>query len=174
MGAYIDRVDGKVTMATVGRLTRVGPITVPIPSSGINSAYTALNSFGNQFAVAVPQYGAIVSALFLDQAEQGLAKELWISSEEFAFVADHSAFQLTQGADLLSFQGVITFGVYKDGVNCEIGLTADLPLWYTAPNGVLFMQFKTLGTDTVSTAAKTPQVVFGIESYAGPMPPGAN
>lgn len=165
-GGYIGNVDPAVTIATVGRMSRVGPFTIPIPT--YNAAYAALDTFGNPFSFAVPPYGAIVGAQFYDLAYQNLGKELWLSDRPIVtFTADNAQFTLAD-ADSISFQGVITFAVFKDAVNNSQGISADLPLWYFAPAGVLYGIFKTLGADTIATASVNPLVGFTIEAYGGP------
>lgn len=158
-----------VTMIPSGELVPVGgnlfhvlPFLVP----GITAAdaLDANDAMGSVFSIPVPKVGSIVSAVYYDFDDEGLSKELWISTQTFTGAANDAAFSLSD-EDMRFVRGVLTFQNFKDAANCQISESADTPFWYVAPEGKLYMQFKTLGADNIAATAM-PRVGFIIEKYA--------
>lgn len=145
-----------------GRIVTVGPLTVP--GIGTGAAYAANDQFGSLLLIPVPKRGAIVKAVFHDLDDEGLGKELWLfNSPRITLAADNAAFSLAD-EDNLGLVDVLTFAVFKDAVNNQLGITADTPLWYAAPEGILWATVKTLGADNIA-AGSLPALSFIIEVY---------
>lgn len=149
--------------ATVeGRLAYFGPFQVPGIAAA--DALDALDQMGTLITVQVPKKGAIVNCLFHDLDDEGITKELWIFRETPTLAASDAAFSLDDVSNRYVV-GVLDFSVFKDGVNNQIGKTADLPLWYDAPDAKLYMGVKTNGADNIA-AGSMPMISMVIERYS--------
>lgn len=144
-----------------GNLVYVPPF--PVPGITAADALDANDAMGSVFSVPVPKVGTIVAAVFYDLDDEGISKELWVATQAFTGAANDAAFSLSD-ADLVRMRGVITFQGFKDAANGQIAESSDTPFWYIAPNELLYMQFKTLGTDNIAAAAM-PQLSLLIEQY---------
>ena len=152
-----------VPASVQGRLFQVEPFEIP----GITAAdaLDANDAFGAIFTFEVPKRGTIVEALFYDLDDEGINKELWIfrANPLQTLATSDAAFALTD-FQLLRAWRVITFSTWKDAANGQLGQTTDTPLWYTAPEGRLWFQFKTTGADNIA-AGSMPQLSMLIERY---------
>jgi hypothetical protein len=151
------------TIITAGRLYHVLPFEIP----GIVAAdaFDALDMFGAVFSLAVPKAGAIVKALFHDLDDEGLVKNLWIFRQDpAAMPASDAAFSLTDAQNLI-VSDVLQFGLFRDGINNQIGYTTELPCWYVAPNGFLWFAVQTPSADNIA-AGSMPRLSLTIERYS--------
>ena len=146
-----------------GGLYTTGKIRIPGITTG--DAEDANDQFGSLIPFSVPKAGAIVNALYIDRDDEGIGKELWLFNGAFVTLAANDAAFALDDAGLALNVGVLTFAVFKDAANGQIGVTADLPLWYVAPEGLLWGAFKTLGADNIA-AGSEPLIELIIEPYA--------
>ena len=148
------------TVHVIGRLSLV---TYQIPEITAADAFDANDAFGLLAVVPVPKAGAIVNAVFHDPDNEGVNKELWIFRRPIVPTLSDAAFTFTD-AENGHVIGVITFSTWKTATSGQIGLTPDLPLWYVAPAGNLYLQIKTIGVDNIA-AGSMPSIDLTIQSY---------
>ena len=151
-------------LRTAGGLVRIPPVLIP----GIVAAdaLDANDAMGIAFAVPVPPAGAIVGAFFHDLDDEGSNKTLHLYHGMPSSIASDAAYAPTD-ADNLIYAGRIRFDGFSDLTNNQVGVanSADLPLWYFAPDGMLWMQVQTAGTDNIA-AGSMPRLSFLIHQYA--------
>lgn len=147
----------------LGRLLYVPPFIVP----GITAAdaLDAGDAMGSVFSIAVPTAGAIVKAQYYDADDEGISKELWLFRMDVTTGAPASdaAFALTD-QNLLQVVDVLTFTTFRDATNGQVSMSVDVPCWYAAPGGYLWMHLKTTGADNIA-AGSMPMLSFTIERY---------
>lgn len=153
----IDRANESIPV--VGQSFKVGPR--PVEGIGTASAYADLDAFGGKLTFVVPLKGWITNAIFHDLDDEGLSKELYLFNQDFTAITDNNPFALSD-ADNLKIVAVITFGVFKDAGNNQIGLFKGEPVRYHAPSGRLWGQFQTRGADNIA-AGNIPQFTLYIE-----------
>ena len=141
------------------KTVKVGPIQI----LGITAAaaFTASDAMGSKLVIPVPVRGTIREIIFHDHDNEGIDKELWCLSQDFTAAADNAAFSLSD-ADNLNVVAVFLFSTWRTATNNQIGLTANTPADYEAPDGNLYCQVKTLGTDNIAADIE-PWLSFLIE-----------
>lgn len=159
MGIEIDEVAAGVQLTVVSKIARVGPLDIPGIVTG--AAYTANDQMGSVLRLAVPKAGIIRDAFFYDLSDQALNKTLWVFRANPVLAADNAAFALDD-VDIVNAEGVMLFSTWRDGVNGQLGITTNVPLYYTAPSGYLFLAVQTAGTDTIA-AGNVPKLSLLIE-----------
>ena len=149
-------------VAVRGELYATGQI--PIPGLTFADALDINDQFGSLMRFPVPRTGTIVKALYYDRDDEGLGKELWLFGGQNVTLAAHDGAFALDDQGLLLVVDILTFAVFKDAVNGQIGLTADVPCWYRAPEGALWGAVKTLGADNIA-ALSEPRIELLIEAY---------
>ncbi len=151
------------SMADVsGRLYKVYAEITGIAAA---DALDANDQMGGLIQIAVPKNGCIVDARFIDIDFEGLAKECWLFDSVVAVAASDAAFSISDEDLRGAHVGVLSFSTFSTATASEVARSGDTPLWYTAPQGYLYMAVKTLGVDNIA-AGKNPGVKLTIERYS--------
>ena len=138
---------------------RLGP--VEIQGIAAADALDANDAMGSKFILNVPDRGTIREVFFHDLDDEGINKELWCFSRDFTAAANDAAFSCTD-ADNLNVAAVFLFSTWRDADTSQVGMTANTPVDYYAPEGQLFCQVKTLGADNIA-AGSMPRISMLIE-----------
>ena len=141
------------------RLHRIGPVV--IPGITLADAFDALDQFGAAFPLTVPKAGIIRDAFFYDLSDQAINKTVWLFSARPTVAASDAAFALND-EDVLAAIGVLLFSTFRDGANGQLGITTNVPIYYTAPLGEIWCAVQTAGTDTIA-AGNVPKLSLLIE-----------
>ena len=150
-------------VAVENSLVTVGPILL----GGITAAvaYTNGDQMGSLIPIGVPREGTILEVRFHDLDDEGIDKELWLFSRPVTLAADNAAFSLSD-TDNFAVVAVFLFDVWRDAVNNQVGLTANTPANYRAPQEQLYCAVKTKGADNI-TLGSEPHLSFVIERRRG-------
>jgi hypothetical protein len=147
----------------VGTSLAAGPTfrtqRIQVPGIGTGTAYAAADAFGTQFTVEVPNDGVISTIVFFDLDDEGIQKDIVLFDKDFTATADNSAFAVNDD-DILRCIGVASVNTYFNFANNQIGV-ATPALAYTAPEGRLWGQLVTRGTDDIA-ANNLPQLYMVI------------
>jgi len=154
---------GQPPLVVQGRLVFIGPVIVPGIAAA--DALDANDQMGTVFSIAVPLAGAIVKAVYHDLDDEGIGKELWIFRNDptAGVAASDAAFSLADGQNV-NVVDVLTFSTFKDAANNQVSVSTDVPCWYVAPAGRLWLAVKTVGADNIAADAM-PSLSFVIERY---------
>ena len=144
-------VTSKGDIHATSRLFKTDLMTVP--GIGTAAAYTAADAFGTKFNFPVPTEGVISTVIFVDRDDEGIEKELVLFHEDFTATADTAAFAVTDN-DLGNLVGVIHIETddYFDWSSNRVAVVYPA-LYYIAPDGLLYGQFVTRGTDNIAVGA---------------------
>ena len=127
-------------------------VLMEVPGIGAAAAYATGDAMGTVFTLRVPSRGTIREVFFHDLDDEGLNKELWLFSGPITAAADNAAFSIADADNLITV-AVFLFDAWRDAVNNQVGMTANTPVDYEAPTGLLHCQVKTLGADNIAAGA---------------------
>ena len=126
------------------------------------SVYVALDAVGKVFEMRnLPLSGEIRTVLVQDQDKEEIASVLHLFDASLVTAtADHDAFDVV-AADMQKQVGdiPITNADYTSAGNSSLATVQNLGFRFTAPNGILYGHWQTLGTPTIA-ASKRLQVRF--------------
>ncbi len=162
---------------TIGKWTVGFPISVqprPFDTDWINitgmataSVYTALDAVGNLFEVpGLPLAGEIRTVLIQDQDKEEIASVLHLfDASLITATGDHDAFDVV-AADMQKQVGEIPISNadYSTSANSSFATVANLGFRFTAPSGILYCQWKTLGTPTIAVSTRLQVRFLGIST----------
>lgn len=143
---------------------RISIAETEIPGIGTGSPYAAGDAFGTKFELKVPEKGIIQTVVFYDLDDEGLAKTLYLFSQDFTGTADNSALDISD-TDLLLLVGHIQIAAadFADAGSGRVATVRVGPgLRYVAPEGRLWCQVQTQGADNIA-AGSIPRLELRIE-----------
>ena len=151
---------------TTSQAKMYGPVSIPGVVPAV--AYAALDQMGSALAIDIPNRGTILEATFHDLDDEGIDKEVWMFTAQPTLAADNGVFSIAD-ADNRRNRAVFVFSTWRDGVNSQIGKTANTPATYdlglnaqNEPVTQAWFAVKTLGTDTIAVNME-PQLSFVIQ-----------
>ena len=145
------------------RLVRLGPTEIP----GITAAnaFDALDQFGTVLTFTdVPGAGTIHEINFHDLDDEGIDKQVWIFSAPPTLADSDAAFSIAD-EDNLKQIGVFIFSTWRDGINSQMGKTANTPCDYVMAGNKFYVAVQTAGVDNIA-AGSMPQISMIIERKA--------
>lgn len=162
---------------TIGKWTVDFPISVQprpfdtdwIDIGGIATAslYTVLDAIGRVFELKdLPLSGEIRTVLVQDQDKEEIASVLHLFDAPLVTpTADHDALNVV-AADMQKQVGEIPISNadYSTAANSSFATVQNLGFRFTAPNGILYGHWKTLGAPTIAASTRLQVRFLGIST----------
>ncbi len=134
-----------------GKTVKKGPLLI---ATGANSAYTALDIFGDKFKLeGIPKSGIIQGLQIFDAGDQLSSTNsinVWLFNADFAVGTDNAAFDVTDADMAGKLETVVLIDSFFDAINSKVGREDNLGIAYTAPSGSLWGICQSISTPTIA------------------------